>query len=219
MALVDTTSNSDSNGSSTTERSMFGTLEQCIPKGCGSVLESTIHDRSARATVCLKLDGGVVETLTLAETWTFIDRMKPSKHAALVIDDIDDIDDEWCGALCDRYPESVNRKFPLEHILGLESKDLGPPIYEHPMDEPMDEPMDDLKRTIWANSASLKKALPCLEDGPKSVSANHIDCWYEQGATKRGSYPFASYELSRSGSGLDKDRPFPVSLSAARELL
>lgn len=105
---------------------------------------------------------------TPGDVWARLDKAKPSEHRVLVIHNITD---EWCEALCARYPESVNQRFFLEHILGLDSKARRPHVALQGQDE--------LGQNIAANLERIDGAFPCLSDDPKSGVGGHIDSWLE----------------------------------------
>jgi hypothetical protein len=71
-----------------------------------------------------------------------------------------DINSDWCEALCTRYPESIDREFLLEHILGIDLQ-LNPiSLYQAPYDsrrmlkEDIDE-TTDLFRTMGQMAADM----------------------------------------------------------------
>lgn len=82
-----------------------------------------------------------------------VGRTKPSENAVLVIDDIDD---EWCEALCTIYPHAINRKFLLEHILGLESARRAKDTH----DRLSLEPQPELSEVVDLDT--LDRMFPCL---------------------------------------------------------
>lgn len=71
-----------------------------------------------------------------------------------------DIDSNWCEALCTRYPDSIDRKFLLEHVLGVDLRLIPMSLYQasHDPYRPLKEPvggMDVLTR-IGLMSANLQ---------------------------------------------------------------
>jgi hypothetical protein len=96
----------DGNGqSATTNKSLFDVLKECIPKGSNSVLERTIHDRVHDPTgpnYRLFHNEENLEFLSLEDMWAYLDKLKPSEHRTLIIQDID-------YAWCERLVFSVSR--------------------------------------------------------------------------------------------------------------
>lgn len=102
--------NEDVDEPGTTDRSILDLLKECIPKGSNSVLERVVHNRSPSAMVKLKSDSGSMQSddWKSEAVWEQVDGLKSSEHIVLVIDDIDD---EWCEAWCNRYPERSIKGF------------------------------------------------------------------------------------------------------------
>lgn len=122
----------------------------------------------------LKSDGP--DVVTPEDVWERVDQSKSADHFVLVIEDIDD---EWCEALCTKYPKSINLKFLLEHILGIRLERREFPY--GPDDVGLSESMAiDLER--------LDRAFPSLLDSTTEKFGRHIDCWLEpepSGPSKR----------------------------------
>lgn len=178
-------------------KSIIEALKECVPKGSTSVLERLIHGRRQRAEAQLLGDGGsrVPGTWTPAAVWEHIGKMKPSDQRVFVIDDIDD---EWCEALCTRYPHAINRKFLLEHILGLESARRAKDIH----DSLSLELQPELSEVVDLDT--LDRAFPCLMDAHEERFGEHIDCWLETEPPEARIYIYEGCKLRLDTSGWTK---------------
>lgn len=150
------------------DRSIIDLLKECIPQGSKSVLERMVHYRAPYARVSFKSDAvtTVAWDLTPTSVWKWVDRLKPSEHGVLVIDDIDD---SWCKEFT-RYPEAINETFVLEHILGCELDVQDP--YHGPADI-------GLQQSITADCERLARTFPGLSHPAVQGFCRHIDCWLE----------------------------------------
>lgn len=147
----------------TADRSLLNLLKECIPVDSKSIWRKAVHFRSPHPTVTLKSDGP--DVWTPEDVWKRVDQSKSSDHLVLVIEDIDD---EWCEALCTRYPKSINRKFLLEHILGfsLGRREL-----------PYDPDDIGLSESMAIDLERLDRTFPYLSDSTTERLGRHIDCW------------------------------------------
>jgi hypothetical protein len=153
----------------TTDRSIIDALKECIPAGSNSVLERVIYNRSPSAMVKLKSDGGSMnpDEWDPEAVWDHVDELEPSEHAILVIDDIDD---EWCEALCRRYPKAISKMFLLEHILGLDAAARWLQFSSQGLEE-------ELQRSIAADLKRIDRIFPHLRQSQRREFGGHIDCW------------------------------------------
>ena len=210
------------------DRSIFDLLEECIPEGSKSVLESVIYQRP-RARISLKWDDDFMERYTWKPeaAWKQVDGLKPSEHIVLVIDSIDD---KWCEALCNRYPKAINKKFVLEHILGLDAQarlpDPGPrgewrgEWHEEELGEELKE---ELKEMPTADLKRLDRIFPCFSEliRPDEHLRSHVGCWLdpEKPAFRTCSVRGCQLSLISSKWPVGQDQPFPFLLSTAKKLL
>jgi hypothetical protein len=163
-------------------KSLFKSLRECCPKGSDSVLERIIHDRDHDPGPRLMLfsDGRSWELSNPREVWAHIDRLKPSEHSILVIEDIND---EWCEALCSRYPSSINRTFLVEHIIGIMQTTIEYVIRVMPATKRMAQRLreqfdNELAEKLLADLERIDQAM-LLPHDRESVPGYHIDCWQE----------------------------------------
>lgn len=114
----------DQNDLEETRKPLVSTIEDCLP------MESFLRGRTRQdhpwldsdprlgAKVTLLLNEGdrsVAEQRSPEDVWTQLETANP-EHALLLVENIND---EWCDALCARYPHSISEGFLLEHILGF----------------------------------------------------------------------------------------------------
>lgn len=170
------------------DKPIIEALKECIPKRSKSVLERLIHDRRKRAKANLKCDCGSImhETWTPAAVWEHMGKTKPSEHAVLIIDDIDD---EWCEALCTKYPHAINKKFLLEHILGLESARRAKDIH----DSLSFELQPELNEAVDLDT--VDRIFPCLMNAHEESFGEHVDCWLEPGPPEARIYVYEGCKL------------------------
>lgn len=191
------TANANVDESRPADRSIIDRLKECIPQGSKPVLERVIHNRSY-AMVTLNWDGGSMRPRGYLpeDVWEQVDKLKPSEHVVLVIEDISE---EWCDALCKRYPKAINERFLLEHILGLDEssrpfastwphvvrpwKDESEPRRSIPpiRAREVGEDEKELRRSIAADLERLDRVFPCLSDREHERFGGHIYCWPEVG--------------------------------------
>jgi hypothetical protein len=126
-------------------------------------------------------------------------KTKPSENAVLVIDDIDD---EWCEALCTKYPHAINRKFLLEHILGLESVRRGQDIH----DSLSLELQPELSEVVDLDT--LDRMFPCLMSAYEGSFGEHVDCWLEPDPPEARIYVYEGCKLRLDTSGWTKINSF-----------
>lgn len=152
-------------------RSIIDQLKECIPKGSNSVLERVIHKRPPTTKIRLMSDVGsmVLHPWNPQAVWEQVDQLKPSEHGVLIIDSIND---EWCEALCTRYAGAIDRRFVLEHILGLDEKARWPAGYEYD---------EELARSTATDLERIDRIFPWPLDRARVNihSSDHIDCWFE----------------------------------------
>lgn len=156
-------------GTRTVDRSIFDRLRECIPKRSNSVLESVIHDRTCFASAALRSDSDSIKTSFLGREVILeqIDKLKPSDHCYLVIDNIDD---KWCDALCDRYPKAINERFLLEHIVGTDLRSWG---------WDCDSAGVELQRIAVGDLERLNRTFPEPKRPAAKILGQHIDNWLE----------------------------------------
>ncbi|GAB7329674.1 hypothetical protein MBLNU13_g01410t1 [Cladosporium sp. NU13] len=102
----------------TGEKSLFQVLKECIPDE--SLLKSFLDKRSRTTTrISLISNGGYARKSahTPQDVWNVVDEKETSENHILIVRDIDS---DWCEALCTQYPGSIDRRFILEQILGLD---------------------------------------------------------------------------------------------------
>jgi hypothetical protein len=155
----------------TAKKSLFDILKECIPAGSNSVLERTIHkpDHDLGPRVRLIHEGSDLEPRNPGDVWARIDKLKDSEYGILVIEDIDD---EWCEALCSRYPNSIDQAFLVEHITGIVRVT---PRVRCSFHEQCDIGIAD---SIVAGLERIDQAIN-LSHNAASGPGYHIDCWQE----------------------------------------
>lgn len=118
--------------------------------------------------VKLKSDSGSMQSddWEPEAVWEQVDELKPSEHVVLVIDDIDD---EWCEALCKRYPKAIDKRFLLGHILGLDAAARQPDWGLHGHEE-------EQLRSIAADLNRIDRVFPQLRYRGRGFGG-HVDCW------------------------------------------
>ena len=156
-------SNTNLDEPNTADKSLMNLLKECIPVDSTSIWRAVVNSWPKYATVRLKSDDPDVSTPI--DVWERVDHSKSADHLVLVIEGIDD---EWCEALCTRYPKSINRKFLLEHILGfrLGRREL-----------PYDPDDIGLSESMAMDLERLDRTFPCLSDSTTERLGRHIDCW------------------------------------------
>lgn len=165
--------NGDVDESHTADKSIFDLLKECIPKGSSSVLERVVHNRPSYTRVQLKSDSDSMkpDNWRPEAVWAQIDRLKSSEHGVLLIENINV---EWSKALCKRYPNAINRRFVVEHVLGLDRMARRPPsAMRHRVFE--DEKI--VLRSIVADLERLDRIFPYLSDRIHERFGGHVDCW------------------------------------------
>lgn len=101
------------------EMPLLEALQECLPRY--SALRDRVYlsfpsEETSWASIHLDEDHARgLEEVAPADVWSKLEQ-RNSKHAVLVVEDIND---EWCKALCTRYPDSIDERFLLEHVLGL----------------------------------------------------------------------------------------------------
>jgi len=136
-------SGGDEEEANAANKSLFEVVRECAPRG--SPLTSFLDNRSHKTTARISLisHGGYSRhaTRTPQDVWNVVDQKNSSKDHILILRDIDS---DWCEALCARYPGSIDRRFLLEHILGLDlhlfpgSTYQAPYVSRSPLKERMD---------------------------------------------------------------------------------
>jgi len=193
--------NEDVDESNIAHRPIIEALKELVPKGSTSVLESQIHSRRTQAEAKLKCDGDhmMPGNWTPAAVWEHIGKMKSSDHGVLVINDVDD---EWCEALCTKFPHAINRKFLLEHILGLENVRRTQDVHDQLSLE------RQLELSEVVDLEPLDRMFPCLMNVEKERFGDHIDCWLEPGLSEARTYMYEGCKLRRDPSGWTKINRF-----------
>jgi hypothetical protein len=151
----------------TADESIIAALKECIPKGSNSIWEEVIHDWWTQVAARLNDEDKMSRFWAPEDFWKQIDEARPSGHSVLVIDNIND---DWCDALCTRFPETINRRFLLEHILGLQA---GVRWSHNGADE------SPLERSVAADLERLYQAFPCLSNRATEGWGGHVDCWLD----------------------------------------
>lgn len=158
-------------GHANTYKALIGTLKESLPED--STLRRYNHpylgDR-LRAAAALHLHGQDGETHfefhSPKRVWAQLEAANP-EHAILVVEGIDDI---WCNALCARYPQSINERFLLEHILGLTFEFVNKEMHSP---APMDHSVE----------ADIRLIADALSDRVDLFHADengfHVNYWYE----------------------------------------
>lgn len=132
---------------------------------------------------------------TPGDFWAHLDKVKPSGHSVLVINDVDS---EWGEDLCTRFPKAIDRTFILEHILGFAwLKGCYALRAKH----------GDLERNVVADLERLKQALPFLFEGQRAPG-KHIDCYVEAKNPKPQSRSFGDFYFVLAVSGWVKSNRF-----------
>jgi hypothetical protein len=112
---------------STVDKSLFEVVRKCTSSD--SSLRSLL-DNHSRSTIRPRLmSSGYVSHAIRApvDVWNAVDDTETQRDYVLVLRDINS---DWCEALCTRYPDTIDRKFLLEHILGLELQLVGEYLYQ-----------------------------------------------------------------------------------------
>lgn len=113
--MLDTSSSRGETG--TANKALFEVIKDCIPSRTPT--SWFLEDRSKQTTTSRLISNGGrthYACRTPQDVWAAVDGMEPTQTSILMLRNIDS---DWCEALCARYPASTDRKFLLEHILGL----------------------------------------------------------------------------------------------------
>lgn len=129
-------------------------------------------------------------TLKPKAVWEKVDKLDRSQHGLLVIQDIDD---EWCDALCKWYLKAINRRFILQHILGLDARAIQEPANARRQMHDHDE---ELARSLLADLERLDRMFPYLWDREHERFGGHIDCRLASERPGYRGYPFCGCHLS-----------------------
>jgi hypothetical protein len=188
-----------SSPSFTAQAPLCKTLEECIPMYSDTVLGRVVSRRlyDSRATTSLIHDGDNLIQPSLADVWAHVDKLKPSEHSILMIEDIDS---KWCEALCARYPKLINQTFLLEHILGLR-------LNEQWSVFPSQDEFELLGRGIASDLERINQAMPWLRD-PTSIPGQHIDVWEDEECPEFRRCSIGGCELVKLPSGWIKINGF-----------
>jgi hypothetical protein len=168
-ANANANANSNVNQPRTAARSLIDRLKECIPKGSNSVLESVVHDRPSSAQAVLRSDSDSIKPSFIGREAVLeqIDKLKPSDRSYLVIDNIDD---EWCDALCTRYPRAIDERFILEHMVGSHLMAGAPSYYPAEF---------ELRRAVAEDLKRLDRTFARPRRPAARILGQHIDHWLE----------------------------------------
>lgn len=112
-------------------KSLFEVVRECAPRE--SPLTSFLANRSdtTNTTISLMSHGGLARhaTHTPQDVWNAVGKTEPQQDHVLILRDINS---DWCEALCTRYHGSIDRRFLLEHILGLDLHLYPGSLYQAP---------------------------------------------------------------------------------------
>lgn len=110
---------------------LFEVVRECAPpeSPLTSFLDNRSHTTTTRISLMSHGGYGRHSIRTPQDVWGAVDQKEPSKDHILTLRDIDS---DWCEALCARYPGSIDRRFLLEHILGLDLHLFPGPIHQAP---------------------------------------------------------------------------------------
>ncbi|KAM0712552.1 hypothetical protein Q7P37_011649 [Cladosporium fusiforme] len=118
-------------------------------------------------------------SLTPEHIWTQLDEMG-TKHAVLLVDTVDD---KWCEALCARYPQSINERFLLSHILGItlpiKSTYESPAQYLCRVLKEHKVAVASAISKLHADLQSLDAAMPGRFESPQGHSGFHLNVWLD----------------------------------------
>ena len=140
---------------STIDKTLFEVIRECVSRD--SPLKSFLDNYSRTFTrSSLVTNGHAPHTIRTPQgVWDVVDKTETQRDYVLVLRDIDS---DWCEALCTRYPGAIDRRFLLEHILGIDLQLSYFPLYQvsydsrRMLEEGMDEPMDPF--TILGQAAA-----------------------------------------------------------------
>jgi len=112
---------------STVDKSLFEVVRKCTSSD--SPLRSLLDNHSRSTTRPRLMSNGYVSHAIGApvDVWNAVNDTETQRDYVLVLRDINS---DWCEALCTRYPDTIDRKFLLEHILGLELQLVGEYLYQ-----------------------------------------------------------------------------------------
>lgn len=124
-------------------KSLFEVVKECAPRNSPltSFLDNRWHTTTTRISLMSHGRYARHATHTLRDVWNVVDQKNSSKNHILILRDINS---DWCEALCGRYPGLIDRRFLLEHILGLDlhlfpgSTYQAPYVSRSPLKELMD---------------------------------------------------------------------------------
>jgi hypothetical protein len=101
---------------------------------------------------------------------------------------VNDIDDHWCKALCTTFPQHINEKFLLEHILGLTL----------PAECSCDDGANVSCKAIAADVRRVSKLLAGRLDSPRGDFGFHISYWREPEPAMSRNEPVEACMLRRA---------------------
>jgi hypothetical protein len=98
---------------------------------------------------------------------------RDTEHAVILVNNVTD---EWCEAICTRFPQRINEKFFLEHILGLTL----------PARCTCDRKTCSSCTVIEADVRSVVRSLAGRLDPKQEDVGFHINYWHEPGTEISG---------------------------------
>jgi hypothetical protein len=130
-------------------------------------------------------DGNTMsEKLLPADLWTKLEYAN-TKQAIIAVNNIDD---EWCKALCTRFSQHINERFLLEHILGLTL----------PASCTCRDGISPICRAIAADVGRVNQLLSGRLDTPRGDVGFHINYWRESASAVNGPPPMEGCMLRRA---------------------
>jgi hypothetical protein len=173
--------------SSTAKKPLIETVRSCFSaesplRKTGQPYLSPSTDRWSRLSSDVQLlssdKNAISPKLSPADLWTKL-KDTDMKYAIILVENITD---EWCEALCTRFPQRVNEKFLLEHILGLTL----------PARCTCDLNTSSTCRVVEADVRSVVQSLAGRIDPQQEDVGFHINYWHE---------PETAISGSRGGGG------------------
>jgi hypothetical protein len=129
-------------------------------------------------------DNTMSTKLLPADLWTKLEDTT-TEQAVIVVGNIDD---EWCEALCTRFPQQINERFFLEHILGLTLS----------ASCTCQDGISPICKAIAADVGNVVQLLSGRLDTPRGDVGFHINYWCESDTAFNSPRPAEGCMLRRA---------------------
>lgn len=171
----------DQIGEPSTRKPLIGTINECLPDGSAlrgyrnPYLGGQDEFGCNAALRMSKLSQPIVFTDHPPEYfWAQLEEAN-SEHAIIFVDNIDD---RWCDALCARYPDSINERFLLEHVLGFDSSLIDKSFMNSLPQQ------GAVQKSMATDIERIKHALSDRADLFQTDGCGfHVNYWYEPGGS------------------------------------